>query len=44
MNYPIMSRGYQEKIDNTPIQDGKMRFGIDSGRLFIDTQNARIEI
>ena len=44
MDYPIMTRGYQEKIDKTPIEDGKLRFGIDSGRLFIDTKNARIEV
>ena len=44
MNYPIMSRGSQASIDNSPVQDGKLRFGIDSGRLFVDTQNARIEI
>ena len=44
MNYPIMSRGYQKDIDNTPIVDGKLRFGIDTGRLFIDSKYARIEI
>lgn len=44
MSYPILTRGSQSKIDSTPIEDGKLRFGIDSGRLFVDSKNARVEI
>lgn len=45
MSYPIMTRGYQETIDNTAIQDGKIRFAVDSGRLFFDVGNSlRIEV
>ena len=40
---PIMSRGYQSTIDNTPIENGKLRFAIDSARLFMDLENSRIE-
>ena len=42
-NYPILSRGYQHTIDNTPIQDGKVRFAIDTGRVFLDVNSSRIE-
>lgn len=44
MSYPIMTRGSQETIDETPYEDGKFRFGVDSRRLFIDTPFDRIEI
>lgn len=43
MDGPIMSRGYQSSIDNTPIENGKLRFAIDSARLFMDLENSRIE-
>lgn len=43
MTGPIMSRGYQSSIDNTPIENGKLRFAIDSARLFMDLENSRIE-
>lgn len=44
MGYPIMTRGYQEKIDNTSVEDGKFRFAVDTDRLFIDVKNSRLEI
>ena len=44
MSYPIMTRGYQEKIDNTSVEDGKFRFAVDTDRLFIDVKNSRLEI
>ena len=44
MEGPIMTRGSQNKIDNTPNQDGKVRFAVDSARLFIDYGTDRIEI
>lgn len=44
MEGPIMTRGSQNKIDNTPKQDGKVRFAPDSARLFIDYGTDRIEI
>lgn len=44
MSYPILTRGSQSEIDSTPIEDGKLRFGIDSGRLFVDSKYARVEI
>lgn len=39
-----LSRGLQENIDKTPINNGKIRFALDSARLFIDTVSERIEI
>ncbi len=38
-----LSRGLQSKIDSTSIEDGKIRFAIDTGRLFMDTASERIE-
>lgn len=38
-----LSRGYQETIDHTPIEDGKLRFSVDQARIFIDLANERIE-
>ena len=43
MDGPIMSRGYQSSIDNTPIENWKLRFAIDSAILFMDLENSRIE-
>lgn len=39
----ILYRGYQENIDKTAIENGKLRFAIDTRRLFMDTENQRIE-
>ena len=45
MSYPtMMTRGYQSKIDETSVEDGKWRFAVDSNRLFIDVHESRIEI
>ena len=44
MSYPIMTRGSQEKINNTPIEDGKIRLSIDQARLFVDYGSNRLEI
>ena len=44
MSYPIMTRGSQSTIDSTSIEDGKLRFAIDTSRLFIDVRSSRIEI
>lgn len=38
------SRGRQKTIDKSPIIDGKIRFAIDTRRLFFDTEQERIEI
>ena len=40
----FLTRGKQNTINNTPIEDGKLRFGVDSRRLFLDTYQERIEI
>lgn len=40
----MMSRGSQQTINKTPIENGKIRFAIDTGRLFFDTVYQRIEI
>lgn len=39
-----LSRGLQSVVDRTSIEDGKVRFAIDSARLFFDTKNERVEI
>ena len=39
-----MTRGSQSTIDSTSIEDGKLRFAIDTSRLFIDVRSSRIEI
>ena len=39
-----MTRGSQEKINNTPIEDGKIRLSIDQARLFVDYNSNRLEI
>lgn len=39
-----LRRGLQTKVDSTPIEDGKILFGTDTGRLFIDLSRERIEI
>ena len=44
MSYPIMTRGSQNTIDNTPIEDGKIRYAFDKNRLFIDVGNSRTEV
>ena len=41
---PNLTRGSQQAIYDTPIEDGKIRFGTDSARLFIDSGTNRIEI
>lgn len=39
-----LTRGTFSKIATTPVEDGKVRFCTDEGRLFIDYQDQRIEI
>ena len=41
---PNLTRGSQSDVYNTTIQDGKIRFATDTGRLFIDVGTSRIEI
>lgn len=38
-----LSRGLQSAIDETPIEDGAIRFAVDEARLFLDLKNERIE-
>lgn len=38
-----LSRGLQSAIDETPIEDGMLRFSVDQARLFLDLGNERIE-
>ena len=38
-----LSRGLQSAINNTPIEDGKLRFAVDTARLYLDLVNERIE-
>lgn len=38
-----LSRGLQSAVDNTPIEDGKLRFAVDTARLYLDLANERIE-
>lgn len=40
----ILTKGLQSSLATTPIEDGKLRYTTDSGRLFMDNGNARIEI
>ena len=39
-----LTRGTKAKIDATPIEDGKIRFCTDEGRLYIDYNDKRIEV
>ena len=39
-----LTRGSQAKIDETAIDNGKLRFAPDTASLYIDTENARIRI
>lgn len=38
-----LSRGLQSAINETPIEDGKLRFAVDTARLFLDLKNERVE-
>lgn len=38
-----LTRGLQEAIESTPIEDGKLRFSVDQARLFLDLKDERIE-
>lgn len=40
----ILTRGLQSALARTPIENGKIRFAFDTGRLFIDDNDVRIEI
>lgn len=41
----VLTRAIQRVIDHTPIEDGKLRFATDTGRLFVDFgSTTRIEI
>ena len=33
----VLSKGRQSALDNTPIENEKLRFTVDTGRLFLDT-------
>jgi hypothetical protein len=39
-----LTRGSQEKINETAIENGKLRFAPDTASLYIDTENNRIRI
>jgi hypothetical protein len=39
-----LTRGIQSALDKTSIEDGKLRFTTDTGRLFLDNGSDRIEI
>lgn len=39
-----LTRGLQTTLDETPIEDGKIRFAVDTGRLYIDSEHDRIPI
>lgn len=39
-----LTRGIQSALDKTSIDDGKLRFTIDTGRLYLDNEDNRIEI
>lgn len=38
-----LTRGTMEKIKIVPVEDGKLRFAADQGRIFLDLENERIE-
>jgi hypothetical protein len=38
-----LSRGLQSAINETPIEDGKLRFTVDTARIYLDLKNERIE-
>ena len=40
----ILTKGYYSALGTTPTEDGKLRFTVDTGQLFLDNQNERIEI
>lgn len=35
----ILTKGIQSDLDKTPIEDGKLRFVTDTGRLYLDTKS-----
>lgn len=39
-----LTRGLQTTIDETAIENGKIRFAVDTGRLYIDSEHDRIPI
>lgn len=43
MSDSTLKRGLQNSIDNHSLEDGKIYFSIDQGRIFTDTSNERIE-
>lgn len=44
MNDGVIKRGLQETIDSQSVTDGKIYLAVDTCRMFVDTQNERIEI
>lgn len=43
-DYPkVLTKGYQADIDKLDLEEGKLRFAIDTARLFLDTATKRIE-
>lgn len=40
----ILTKGLQSNLANTPIENGKLRFAYDTGRVFLDNNNIRVEI
>ena len=40
----ILTKGYHSALASTPIEDGKLRFTVDTGQIFLDDNNERVEI
>ena len=40
----VLSKGKESSLDNLDIENGKLRFTTDTGRLFLDDDGKRIEI
>ena len=40
----ILTKGYHSALASTPIEDGKLRFTVDTGQIFLDDNDERVEI
>ena len=40
----ILTKGLQSSLNNTSVENGKLRFVTDAGRLYLDDSNSRKEI
>ena len=40
----ILTKGYQSSLDETPIEEGKIRWTVDTAQLFLDHDDTRMEI